>query len=88
MQTKRPIYSRTLWFNLLSVVAIVHAEILANPELKEFIGGYTGALMITGAVINAILRFRTTMPISTKPPPLNPVDKALRQDDIEISDGF
>ena len=88
MKTKKPIQSRVLWFNVLSVVAIVLTEMLAKPELREMFGGYVGIIMIAGAIVNSMLRLDTSKPISTKPPELNPVDNALKQDDLEISDGF
>ncbi len=65
--TKKPIQSRTLWFNVLSIVAIVVTEVLSNTELKELLGGYTGTIMILGAVINAMLRLDTSKAISSEP---------------------
>ena len=65
--SKKPIQSRTLWFNVLSIVAVIVTEVLSNTELKELLGGYTGTIMILGAVINAMLRLDTSKAISSEP---------------------
>jgi len=67
--SKKPIQSRTLWFNVLSIVAVVVAEVLSNAEFKELLGGYTGTIMILGAVINAMLRLDTSKAIGSEPVP-------------------
>ena len=67
METKKPIESRILWFNVLSIAAIIITEILAKPEMVAVLGGYTSILMVSGAVINAILRLDTSTAIKTKP---------------------
>ena len=82
MNSKKPIQSRMLWFNILSVLAVALTEILATPELREVLGGYVGVLMIAGAVINAMLRMDTSKAIEVHPK-LNPVDEALRQEDLK-----
>ena len=93
-QTKRPLDSWTLRFNVLSIVGIVIAEILAKEELREFLGGYVGVIMIAGTVVNVLLRFGTTMPIETKrkePPDKterNPLEKELEKDNDKILEGF
>ncbi len=84
MNSKKPIQSRTLWFNILSVLAIALTEILASPELREMLGGYTGILMVAGAVVNAMLRLDTSKAIKMKPKPkpkLNPVDQAIEDEE-------
>ena len=85
MNSKKPVQSRVLWFNILSVLAVALTEILAKPELREVLGGYVGVLMIAGAVVNAMLRLDTSKAIETHPKPkLNPLDQALRDDDKDL----
>ncbi len=88
VETKSPIHSKVLWFNILSVAAIVVTEVIATPEIKELLGGKVYILMIIGALINAGLRVVTTTPLSTSAPApkkkLNPVDQALADDNAEL----
>ena len=87
--TKKPIQSRVLWFNALSILAIVITEVLANDALREFFGGYIAVFMIAGSLVNAVLRLDTSKSISTRhdiPPPSSPMevwDEALEKDDLK-----
>jgi len=79
--TVDPWASKTVWFNMLSVVAIVITELSASPEFKELIGAQIYLVMIAGAVVNGMLRQYTVKPLTTNPQPqLNPVDEALRKE--------
>lgn len=73
--TKHPIQSKVLWFNTLSIIALVIADISSNNEFRSFIGNYYYVLMVGGALVNAVLRFYTYVPVSTKPNKQNPLEK-------------
>ncbi len=68
MATVTPAQSQTLWFNGLSVVALVVADLMANDVIREQLGGKIFYLMIAGSVINMVLRFYTTKPIQIRKP--------------------
>ena len=81
MESKRPIESKVLWFNILSVIAIIITELSASPEFRELIGGKVYLIMIAGAVVNGMLRQYTVKPLTTNHQPLNnPIDEALRKE--------
>ncbi len=65
--SKKAIQSKTLWFNILSIIAILIAHIQSTPELKELVGNYGYLLMLGGALVNAILRTVTTKAIKSDP---------------------
>ncbi len=83
MNSKRPVQSRVLWFNVLSVIAIVLTEILANTEMREFLGGYVAVFMIAGSLANAILRLDTSKAIRREPKELDPVEQAIQDQDLK-----
>ena len=65
MDSKKLIQSKVLWFNLLSISAILITDVLASPEMREVLGNHASTLMIVGAFANAILRQYTTVPLRT-----------------------
>lgn len=79
METKNIIFSKTLWFNVLSIIGVVLTDVLASPEFRAEYGGEVIWIMIAGALANVLLRFGTKEPIVIRPQPkpLNPVDQAL-----------
>ena len=89
MENKSPLYSKTLWFNTLSILALFIADIVANSEIRATLGGKIFWIMIFGSFINVILRFYTDKPIvikKTKPPSTNPLEEAIQADDDYIKD--
>lgn len=68
MESKKLIQSKVLWFNVLSIGSVALTTILASPEMKETLGEYAPMIMIAGAVINAVLRQYTTVPLNTATP--------------------
>ena len=83
MESKKPSESKVLWFNIPSITALALTALMASPEFLNQIGpkGYI-AMMIVGALVNAILRFSTEKKIALDKPPtdLNPVDEELRKE--------
>ena len=65
MDSKNLLKSKTLWFNGLSIMAILVTDILASPEMKTLLGSYAPYMMVVGAFINAVLRQYTTVPLRT-----------------------
>ena len=61
-EAKSPLKSKTLWFNILSIVAIV----LADDHFKSIIGDNTMILFMLQSVVNIGLRFVTTKPVKIK----------------------
>ena len=57
--TKSPVKSKTLWFNILSIAAII----LTDEHFKEIIGNHATILFILQSLVNIGLRFVTTKPI-------------------------
>lgn len=61
-QAKSPLASKTVWFNLLTLVGVGitavadHAIVAENPVL-------VGGLAVASAVVNLFLRFATKAPI-------------------------
>ncbi|MCK5538507.1 MAG: hypothetical protein KAI79_16895 [Bacteroidales bacterium] len=86
MATKKPIESKVLWFNFLSILAIVITEMLATPEIKEALGSYAMYIMVAGAFVNGALRKYTTKPLepiltqNKNAPQLDIIDEALRKE--------
>lgn len=56
---KSPIKSKTLWFNILSIAAII----LADEHFKEIIGNHAAILFVLQSIVNIGLRFVTTKPV-------------------------
>lgn len=67
-EAKSPLKSKTLWFNILSIVAIV----LADDHFKSIIGDNTMILFMLQSVVNIGLRFVTTKPVKIQSK--NPLD--------------
>ena len=65
METKDLLQSKVLWFNVLSITAILITDVLASAEMREVLGGYAPYIMMGGALINAVLRQYTTVPLRT-----------------------
>ncbi len=66
--------SKTIWFNFLSIVAIMITELSASKEFMDSISGYTIWVMIIGAMVNFGLRIVTDTAIGYDDN--NPVEKA------------
>ena len=62
--TKTPIQSKTLWFNILTIVAMVLTALMADESFREFIGSKAIILVMATNVVNVILRFQTSTAIS------------------------
>ena len=67
VNTKRPVQSRTLWFNVLSIVVVILTTLMADETFKTLIHGNTTLLVIAVNVINMYLRFGTTQRIKADP---------------------
>ncbi len=64
MATKTPIQSKNLWFNGLSIVALVITDMMANDAFRDALGAKIIYLMIAGSFVNMGIRFFTTKPIA------------------------
>ena len=82
MATKRPIESKSIWFNGLSIVSLVGASLLADDSFRELVGNSAIYLIIGVNVINMVIRGYTTKPLSRKKEPeiLDPLEEAFRRD--------
>lgn len=89
MATKRIVESKNLWFNGLSVLALVIADLMANDAVREALGGKIFLLMIAGSVVNMVIRFYTVKPIKISKPKkqLTPLEDALKKDHDAIYEG-
>lgn len=80
MPVKKPKDSKVLKFNIGSILILAIAALSADPVFLEAVGykGYI-ALMIAGAVVNAILRQYTVKPLATSKEgkELNALEQAL-----------
>ena len=93
METKKPIQSKSLWFNVLTIVAMVGASLLADDNFRDLVGSNAMFLIIVVNVINMWIRFNTVSPISTKPTTevsdktgsdaINKLDEAIKKEDEE-----
>ena len=63
MEGKSPLFSKTLWFNLLTGAVGVGATLIDSPITSE--PKVKAAFVTFVAIGNAILRFLTTQPITT-----------------------
>ena len=63
--SKKPINSKVLWFNILSVVAIVVTALMGSEEFKQVAGDNAYMLVVANATINGVLRQFTTEPLTT-----------------------
>jgi len=68
MPTKKPIQSKTLWFNVLSIISVIGASLLADSEFRALIGSNATYIIIIMNVVNVALRFFTDKPIKVNPP--------------------
>ncbi len=86
---KRPITSKTLWFNILTIVAMVGASLLADETFREIVGSHAIFLIVAINVVNVWLRTQTTKPLGNpevvEDKKLNPVDQALKDDDDALN---
>lgn len=91
MEAKKPIQSKSLWFNILSIVAIAGAGLLADDNFREMIGSNAIYLIIVVNIVNMLIRGYTDKPISLDKAktqkPLNPLEEALKKDAEEINQG-
>lgn len=60
-ETVKPVVqSKTIWFNVATIVAAV----LAMPQLQELLGANADQILVSvAAVINILLRYLTVQPI-------------------------
>ncbi len=88
MSSKSIAESKSIWFNVLSIMSVMGASLLADENFRELIDGYAMYLIIGMNVVNIGLRKYTTKPIHVKKPlpKLNPIEQALRDDDLAIKD--
>ena len=91
MPTKKPIESKSLWFNVLTIISLVGASLLADESFREIVGGYAIYFIIAVNIINMVIRVYTVKPLEIhkhKPPPiLDPLEEALRKDAEELEEG-
>ena len=57
--------SRTLWFNVLTMVSIAGASLLTEPEFREYIGHHATLLIIAVNIANVGLRMITDTGLSS-----------------------
>lgn len=92
MATKKPIQSKNLWFNTLTIISMVGATLLADDNFRELIGGSELLIVVGVAVINMVIRMYTTKPISREEPvkpdseksPLDIIDDELKKDSMDM----
>lgn len=81
METKKPVQSKSIWFNTLSIIALVGGALLADESFRELVGAYSVYLIIAVNVINMIIRGYTDKPLARETKPkdkkLNPLEQAL-----------
>ena len=90
MATKKPVESKSLWFNVLSIISIASASLLADESFREIIGGYAVYLIIFVNVVNMIIRMYTVKPLEMrkeKPPPKSNLD-VLDIDENQSDDSY
>ena len=83
MIPKNPLQSKTLWYTLLSVSGVVMTMLLTDDNFKELLGSYVIVLYVLDKLIQAYLRVITVSPIELGKPKLNPVEKALKDEEEE-----
>ena len=87
--TKKPIESKTLWFNILTIVAMVGGSLLADESFRDLIGTNAIFVIVGINIVNMWLRANTTKPLSnikvTKDKKLNPLEQALKDEDDKIT---
>ena len=83
MKYKKPLDSKTLWFNILTIIAIVMAELQASEELKRHLGDNAYWLVITAAIINMIIRFYTSKPIRKSDEIKKQVDTFIQKEETK-----
>ena len=66
MATKKPIESKSLWFNGLTILSLVGASLLGDASFREYIGSSAIYLIIGVNVVNMTIRMYTTKPIEVK----------------------
>ena len=89
MADKTLIESKSVWFNGLSILALVVTDMMANDAIREMIGAKIFYLMITGSIINMIIRFYTVKPVvikRSKPPSRLDVLEENQADDNYMKD--
>ena len=93
METKKRIDSKVYKFNVSSIITLALAALFADPEFLNAIGakGYI-ALMIVGALVNAVLREYTEKKLAPilvpkEPKVLDPLEEAFRKDAEELEEG-
>jgi len=79
MQGKKAIQSKTIWFNVLSAIAIIISVLMASPEFQDMLGDKLVWFNIIG---NVILRFNTSTPIGKR------ADEVLKEEIQANDDGY
>ena len=72
METKSLIESKTVWFNGLSILALIITDLAANDAVRDMLGAKIFYLMIAGSAVNMAIRFFTTKPIKVSLPTKKP----------------
>jgi len=81
MATKKPTQSKSLWYILLSALAVVITALMADEAFKEILGSYVVVLYVLDKLIQAYLRIITEKPISVGQQKRNAVEEALAKED-------
>ena len=89
MSVKKPITSKTLWFNILTTVGMVGASLLADESFRDMVGSHAIFLIVGVNIVNVWLRTQTTKPLGnpevTEDKKLNPLEQALKDDNDAIN---
>ena len=89
MATKTPIQSKNLWFNGLSVLALVITDLMANDAVRDMLGAKIFYLMIAGSVVNMGIRFFTEKPIKITLPTRKPKSNLdILEDENQSDDNY
>ncbi len=88
MVTKKPIGSKSIWFNTLSILSMILGSLLADESFRDLIGKHAIYIIIGLNIVNMVIRNYTIKPLEfgkdNNEKKLNPIDQALKNDDDEI----
>ena len=83
---KQPIKSKTLWFNILTMVAMAGGALLADAGFRDMVGNNAIFLIVGINMVNVWLRTQTTVPLGNpEVEKLNPLEQALKDDNDSIN---
>lgn len=69
--SKKPWQSRTLWFNIFSIIAVVLVQFQQIPGIPQ---SWVPYLAVAIPAVNMLLRVITTQPLSIASGPATPLD--------------